>query len=168
MTRLPHLFTASALSLALLATPLFAHAQAADAVAPASVPLGRALASFASQQGVALAFDPGLTAGRTAPVLAPDQPLEAGFAQLLAGTGLRVTRRADGSYTLERAAAGRMPALRVGADAGSTFLPAQLPFGQGQRLDQEALQAQVKGNGDIATALRGNPAVQFSDSARSS
>jgi hypothetical protein len=168
MTRLPHLFAASALSLALLATPLFAHAQAADAVAPASVPLGRALASFASQQGVALAFDPGLTAGRTAPTLAPDQSLEAGFAQLLAGTGLRATRRADGSYTLERAAAGRMPALRVGADAGSTFLPAQLPFGQGQRLDQDALQAQVKGNGDIATALRGNPAVQFSDSARSS
>lgn len=168
MTLSPRLIVASALSLALLATPLFAHAQAPDSTTQGTVPLGRALSSFASQHGVALAFDPALTAGRSAATLAADTPLDAGFATLLAGTGLRATRRADGSYTLERIAQGRMPALRVGGDAGSTFLPAQLPFGQGMRLDQDALQAQVKGNGDIATALRSNPAVQFSDTSRSS
>lgn len=161
------LFAASALSLALLATPPFARAQSAEPATQSALPLGRALARLASQHGVALAFDPPLTAGRTAPPLATDAPLDAGFTALLANTGLRAVRRADGSYTLERVASGQMPALRVGTDAASTFLPAQLPFGQGQRLDQDALRAQVKGNGDIATALRGNPAVQFSDTSRS-
>ncbi|WP_411851907.1 secretin and TonB N-terminal domain-containing protein [Stenotrophomonas sp. LGBM10] len=168
MTRSPRFLTASALTLALLATPLFVAAAPAEPQAqPAALPLGRALSSFAGQQGVALSFDPALTAGRSAPAVADGLSVEAGFNQLLAGSGLRARRRADGSYTVERAAGkAPMPALRVEANAASTYLPSQLPYGQGTRLDEHALQAQVKGNGDIATALRSNPAVQFSDRSR--
>ncbi len=69
MTRYHRLFTASALSLALLATPLFALAQSRDTPSQTAEPLGRALSRFAGQHGVALAFDPALTAGRQAPPL---------------------------------------------------------------------------------------------------
>lgn len=125
MTRSSRLLTLSALSLAVLSTPML-HAAAADApsTSPALqrvVPLGRALSTFASQHGVALAFDPALTAGRRAPSVPANLPLEDGLAALLAGTGLRAVRRDDGSYTLEQPAqtsrGGTMPALRVGSTA---------------------------------------------------
>ncbi len=166
MTRYPRLMAASALSLALLATPLFALAQSTTTATASTEPLGRALSRFASQHGVALAFDPALTAGRAAPTLEGTPSLESGLTQLLTGTGLRAVRRSDGSYTLQSDTTsprgGRMPALKVGAGDVPTFR-----YAEGMALDANYIQAQAKGNGDIATLLRINPAVQFANTTQS-
>lgn len=171
MPVIPTRFRYSLLAIALAATPAFAQTAPAGqpANAPATASLGSALSAFAAQHGVALSFDPALTQGRTAPVVDPAAGVDAGFSTLLQGTGLRAVRRADGSYTLQGAQTTRQTQpLRVGASDGKVALPQALPFGQGVTLDADALDAQVKGNGDIATALRSNPAVQFSDTNRSS
>lgn len=167
MTRYPRLFAASALSLALLATPLFSLAQSSDAPAQAAEPLGRALSRFAGQHGVALAFDPALTAGRQAPPMTGTPSLDEGLQQLLNGSGLRAVRRGDGSYTLRQSAAptstgSRMPALKVGGGSVPTFR-----YAEGIALTADYIQSQVKGDGDLATLLRINPAVQFSENTRS-
>ena len=99
----------SLLAVALVATPVFAQS-AANAPATrqqGSVPLGSALSTFAAEHGAALSFDPAMTRGRLAPVVAKDLALDAGFAALLQGSRLRAVRRADGSYTLERQAGAR-------------------------------------------------------------
>ncbi len=161
----------SLLAAALVATPVFAQTTAdAPAAAPATAgPLGSALSTFAAERGVALSFDPALTRGRQAAPAAAGLDVDAGFAALLQGSGLRAVRREDGSYTLRRATTTRQTQpLRVGGADGRVALPRALPYGQGVTLDADALDAQVKGNGDIATALRSNPAVQFSDSNSSS
>lgn len=169
MTSRPALIARSALSLALMATPIFVHAQATPpGQAHAAVPLGRALSGWAGQHGVALAFDPGLTAGRQAPALAAGTTLEEGFARLLDGTGLQAVRRHDGSYALEPAATvpaprGRMPALKVGGLTQPAFR-----YSEGLALEADYLQAQVAGNGDIGSMLRINPAVQFDNAQLSS
>lgn len=169
MTRSPSPFSVSVLALALLATPVFARAQPAPppAAEAATVPLGRALATFAGQHGVALSFDPALTEGRHAPATATGGSIEQGLAALLAGSGLQAVRRSDGSYTLApsasaRGGAARMPSLKVGAGG----LAPSLPYAQGMVLDADAIQSQAKGNGDIGILLRSNPAVQFSTTAQ--
>ncbi|MCX7506058.1 TonB-dependent receptor plug domain-containing protein [Delftia tsuruhatensis] len=120
---------AHAARLALLGMALAAGAGQAAEPAPASVPapapaaqtyqiapgpLGRTLAGVATAAGISLSFDPALTEGLTSPALsghyAPQQALQ----RLLAGSGLDMVARSDGSYTLRRQAA---PA---GAGAGST------------------------------------------------
>ncbi|MEE7546417.1 TonB-dependent receptor, partial [Xanthomonas sp. Kuri4-1] len=131
-------------------------------------PLGRSLASFASQHGIALSFDPALTDGLQAPGLPAGLDVETAFSVLLAGSGLQAVQRADGSYTVLPAAAEvhQTAPLRVGA-VPSSGMASPLRYGQGASLDDDALQAQVKGNGDIATVLRAYPSIQFSDTARS-
>jgi len=164
-------FRLSLLAVALVASPAFAQTAPVTetTVLRGSTPLGSALGTFAARHGVALSFDPALTQGRLAPLIADGLGVEAGFAALLQGTGLRAERRDDGSYTVHQVAGPRVTApLRVGTSAPGTYLPQPLPYGQGMTLDADALQAQVKGNGDIATALRSNPAVQFNDTGRSS
>lgn len=83
-------------------------------------PLGRALSAFAAQSGVALSFDPALTQGLQAPALRGRFSPQQGFAQLLGGSGLQLTPRGDGSYTLQSAPAGAasvLPAVAVAASA---------------------------------------------------
>ncbi|MCD9030616.1 TonB-dependent receptor [Luteimonas sp. Y-2-2-4F] len=167
-THLPRL-RATLLAIALAAAlPAVAHAADLDALPdrtertdlPAG-PLGRSLGAFASRHGVALSFDPALTEGLQAPALQGEYSARSGFERLLTGSGLRLLPRADGSYTLVRApAAGSgaiaMPSLRIGGQR--TF-----PYSEGMVLDEDYIQSQAKGNGDIATLLRINPAVQFED-----
>ncbi len=169
MTRSRSALPLSLLSLALLTTPLFTpSAHAAEPAEATSAPaLGRALSTFAGQRGIALSFDPALTVGRRAPTIPSTASVEEGFAQLLAGTGLHAIRRADGSYTLARQAGARssntrMPALRV-SGAQPSFL-----YAEGLQLDEEYLQSQSSGNGDIGSMLRINPAVQFDNAQLSS
>lgn len=161
---------ASMLAAALVATPVFAQTTPVPPAAPATTPsLGSALSSFAAEHGVALSFDPALTRGRQAAPVAEGLDVDAGFGALLQGSGLHAVRREDGSYTLRRATITRQTQpLRVGGTDGRVALPQAMPYGQGVTMDADALDAQVKGNGDIATALRSNPAVQFSDSNSSS
>lgn len=132
-----------------------------------AMPLGLALSTFAAQRGVALSFDPALAEGHRAPMLSGTLSTEQGFAQLLAGSGLHLQVRADGSYTLMRGAA---PAdrprstqpLRVGGQLHS------FQYAEGLQLDEDYIHAQVTGNGDIGRLLRINPAVQFDNALQSS
>jgi len=155
---------AAALAAAQLST-VSALAQSAAVDQPAG-PLGRALTHFAAQRGIALSFDPALTDGRQAPPLRGQVADRDGLEQLLAGSGLRLIARSDGSYTLAPAPAagsGALPfaPLRIGAQRS-------LPYSEGVALDQAYVEGAARGDGDIATLLRINPAVQFSDTARSS
>ncbi|WP_329810989.1 secretin and TonB N-terminal domain-containing protein [Stenotrophomonas sp. SMYL8] len=151
----------SLLATALTATPALAQSPPDESlhVQRSTVSLGSALGAFAAEHGVALSFDPALTRGRQAPSIATGLDVDAGFDALLHGSGLRAVRRADGSYTLQRAqvsaGARRTSTLHVpGQDAGSTF-------GGSLQLDRSYVAAQAAGNGDITRLLRIHPAVQF-------
>lgn len=169
MPRFHRPLRASLLAAALAAIPLATVAATAAAQETAielpAGPLGRSLSAFASQRGIALSFDPTLTAGLQAPALHGAVGDREGLERLLAGSGLRLLARADGSYTLEKTATGTgvvtLSPLRIGAQR--TF-----PYSEGIVLDQDYIQGSVKGDSDIATLLRINPAVQFSDTARTS
>ncbi|RYF23058.1 MAG: TonB-dependent siderophore receptor, partial [Comamonadaceae bacterium] len=90
----------------LLAAPP-AHAQPAAGTAAARsyqiAPglLGPALSAFAGQAGVTVSFTPQQTRELRTPGLQGAFGVEQGFAQLLAGTGLRAVVREGGGYTLQ-------------------------------------------------------------------
>lgn len=63
-------------------------------------PLGAVLSRFASESGIVLSFDAGLTSGKRSQGLRGSYTLEQGFAQLLAGSGLKVSQGASGDYLL--------------------------------------------------------------------
>ncbi|WP_313213663.1 TonB-dependent receptor plug domain-containing protein [Stenotrophomonas acidaminiphila] len=170
MRRLPSPLRVSLLAAALAATPLspFVPAAAAQSGTNAELPagpLGRSLAAFASQRGIALAYQPALTTGLQAPALRGPVGDREGLERLLAGSGLRLIALSDGSYTLEKAPAGNgtiaLAPLRIGAQRA-------FPYSEGAVLDQAYIQDTNKGNGDLATLLRINPAVQSGETARSS
>ncbi|MBO0493742.1 TonB-dependent receptor [Pseudomonas sp. Marseille-Q1929] len=85
--------------------------QQAFAIAPG--PLGSVLSRFASEAGVVLSFDSGLTAGRQSAGLQGTYSVEQGFARLLAGSNLAIAANSDGSYRLAPQASGG--ALTLGA-----------------------------------------------------
>lgn len=68
----------------------------------AAGPLDQALAAFASQSGLRLAFDAALTRGLSAPALRGRHTARDGLRQLLAGSHLRVVAHNDGSLVLRR------------------------------------------------------------------
>lgn len=82
-------------------------------------PLGRALSAAAVTAGLALSFDPALTEGRNIPALVGSFTAREAFARLLADSGLELTLRSDGSYTLRRAAAPATSTAGGVAAAGS-------------------------------------------------
>ena len=107
----PHTVRLSLLGLALLAaahTTPAADPRALDAVPaqryelPAG-PLSSALAGFAVRAGIALSFDPALTEGRSSPGLSGHYAAREALDQLLAGSGLVLVARPDGSYALVKA-----------------------------------------------------------------
>ena len=63
-------------------------------------PLGATLSSFAVDAGIALSFLPALTEGLTSPGLSGTYSTEEAVTRLLAGSGLEMVLREDGSYTL--------------------------------------------------------------------
>ena len=67
-------------------------------------PLGRTLSALAVEAGIALSFDPALTAGLSSPALNGSYTARAALTLLLAGSGLEIVGRSDGSYTLQKAA----------------------------------------------------------------
>lgn len=101
-----------ALAAALLALSLNAGAQIQAIDQPAldathnykqpAGPLGRTLAAFATQTGLALSFDPALTEGLNSPGLSGTYTVRQALERLLAGSGLAPVARGDGSYTLRR------------------------------------------------------------------
>ncbi|WP_208640118.1 TonB-dependent receptor [Massilia violaceinigra] len=95
-------------------------------------PLGRALSGFAVHAGIALSFDPAMTEGLVAAPLAGSYPAPEAAARLLAGSGLELAARADGSYTLKKslpaavqAAPATLPGVTVTASAEAS--PGELP-----------------------------------------
>lgn len=68
-------------------------------------PLGRVLANFASQAGLALAFEPALTEGLNSPGLNGSFTPQAALQRLLTDSRLEPVQRSDGSYTLKKQAA---------------------------------------------------------------
>ena len=112
-----HILLASLLGGAplLLAVPA-ALAYASEQTRQYAIPAGgldQALNRFASQSGILLSADAQLTAGKHSPGLSGTYSVSDGLAQLLAGTGLRVLKRAD-SYIIE-VAADSEGALELGA-----------------------------------------------------
>lgn len=97
-----------------------AHAQPASGPAARSYqiaagPLGPALSAFAGQAGVTVSFTPEKTRELRTPGLQGAFSVEQGFAQLLAGTGLRAVPRDGGGYTLQAATAGASGAAGAAA-----------------------------------------------------
>lgn len=99
-------------------------------------PLGRTLASFAAEAGIALSFDSALTDGKTSPALAGSYTVREALARLLAGSGLELAPRSDGSHTLRKAPEATrgeavLPAVTVkaGADEMAYHLKARIGGG---------------------------------------
>ena len=120
--RLTVLCAAAALSVT-LAVPL-AHAQAAPAAARAYAiapgPLAQVIAQYADQAGVKLSVDAARLAGLRSGGLQGQYTVEAGFARLLEGSGLRAVREAGGSYALRSADVATLPSIKVSAAATSS------------------------------------------------
>lgn len=85
-----------------LATAAVHAAEPAQSYQIAPGPLGRALSEVAATAGIALSFDPALTQGRQSPALSGNHTPREALQRLLAGSGLGLVQRADGSYTLQR------------------------------------------------------------------
>ncbi|MDQ7970266.1 MAG: TonB-dependent siderophore receptor [Oxalicibacterium faecigallinarum] len=90
-------------------------------------PLGRNLSTFAAQSGVALSFDPALTAGLNSPSLHGSFSPRAAITHLLADSGLEIAARADGSYTVTKKSttdvpreSAVLPVVQVTSGLGST------------------------------------------------
>lgn len=130
----PHTFTlrplAFAVQLAIIGSVALVgwmpQAQAQTAGAPAAAqakafnipagPLAASLNRFAEEAGVLLTASGDLTQGKTSPGLKGSHSVPAGFAALLAGTGLEAFRQANGSFGLR-------PAAPVVSQSGEVQLP---------------------------------------------
>lgn len=104
---LPVLF-ATALAAGLAASPYgpSAHAQSAPAVRSFDIPagtLGSVLSHFAAAADITLSFDAEQTRGRESAGLRGVYTVQAGLAQLLAGSGLEAAHRGSGNYVLRAA-----------------------------------------------------------------
>ncbi len=104
--------------------------QSLDAVSsqPYSIPagpLGRTLVSFAVNAGIALSFDPMLTEGLTSPALSGSYSAREAVTRLLAGSGLDMVVRTDGSYTLRKTPTNpsTQPKVEEAAPAKEAVLP---------------------------------------------
>jgi len=184
---------AALLGLALVTAPLAqaTGAAALDAAAARSYnipagPLGRSLSSFAVNAGLALSFEPALTEGLQSPALSGSYAPREAINRLLAGSGLELVARSDGSYTLRKAAA-PVPAPRdpVATEAGGSaeagrriFAAGSLPvvrvkagpldeFGGVRHTDEKVLKWFPAVNGDITSVLKLNPQVQFDNAKQS-
>lgn len=83
-------------------------------------PLSSALTHFSREAGVFLVGAGGAAEGKTSPGLKGAYTVSAGFAALLAGTGLEAVRQADGSFTLRPAPApATAPAARPAGQAAT-------------------------------------------------
>lgn len=117
-------------------------------------PLAAALTRFAADAGIALSVDATLVAGLHSPGIRGTHELAPGFAALLRGTGLEAARAADGQWTLR-------PAPRHTHVLGEVVV-LSTPDSLGTRvLGRDTLDALGRGDGDITSALRVLPNVQF-------
>jgi iron complex outermembrane receptor protein len=124
-----------ALSVATCPLALVAAAMQLDAVAIhayniAPGPLGATLSSFAVDAGIALSFEPALTEGLISPGLSGSYSTQEAVTRLLAGSGLDMVARDDGSYTLVARRVTLEETTVDGIDRRSGSLPPVYPGGQ--------------------------------------
>ncbi|MFJ2709429.1 TonB-dependent siderophore receptor [Pseudomonas sp. NPDC087346] len=87
-------------------------------------PLGATLSSFAVDAGIALSFQPSLTEGLMSPGLKGKYSTQEASSRLLAGSGLDMLARSDGSYTLAPRSLTLSETTIGGIDKSSDSLPA--------------------------------------------
>ncbi len=92
--------TGVATPIAVAATPAQLDSAAVRSFNIAPGPLGATLSRFAMDAGIALSFQPSLTEGRTSPGLSGSYSTQEAMTRLLAGSGLEIVSRTDGSYSL--------------------------------------------------------------------
>ncbi|MQA38543.1 TonB-dependent siderophore receptor [Rugamonas aquatica] len=93
-------------------------------------PLGRTLSTIAVGAGMPLSFDPALTAGLNSPALKGSYTPRAAMERLLAGSGLALVGRSDGTLTLQKHAPA--PSTSATAIAGATTLAQVEVHGMGE------------------------------------
>ncbi|MGY1918100.1 TonB-dependent siderophore receptor [Pseudomonas tolaasii] len=142
----PRPLKALSLAVALAAIAPLHSALAADAAASSSArsytlaagPLGNVLAQFAALSGVPLSFDSRLLNDRKSPGLRGDFTAEAGFMQLLQGSGYTLQSTGAGGYTV-------VPAANDGAvELGATTISGEA----------SGAQADTYGGGQVARSAR--------------
>ena len=142
----PRPLKALSLAVALAAISPLNSALAADAAASSSArsytlaagPLGNVLAQFAALSGVPLSFDSRLLNDRQSPGLRGDFSAEAGFMQLLQGSGYTLQSTGAGGYTV-------VPAANDGAvELGATTISGEA----------SGAQADTYGGGQVARSAR--------------
>jgi outer membrane receptor for ferric coprogen and ferric-rhodotorulic acid len=89
-------------------------------------PLGRTLSGVAVGAGIALSFDPALTAGLNSPALQGSYTPRAALEHLLSGSGLVLVARTDGTLTLQKQAAVSVASAAVAAAAETPATLAQV------------------------------------------
>jgi outer membrane receptor for ferric coprogen and ferric-rhodotorulic acid len=104
--------------------------------------LGTVLNRFATEAGVVLSFDTGLTQGKQSPGLNGRFAVQQGFAALLAGSGLQAIGGADSSYVL------------VAVPQGSVALGATMVSGQGLGVNTENTRSYTTGAVTIGKSER--------------
>ncbi|WP_191487629.1 TonB-dependent receptor [Pseudomonas sp. FEN] len=92
--------TSVATPIAVAATPAQLDSVAVRTFNIAPGPLGTTLSRFAVETGIALSFQPAMTEGLSSPGLSGSYTTQQAMDRLLAGSGLEMVARSDGSYTL--------------------------------------------------------------------
>jgi iron complex outermembrane receptor protein len=120
----------TACPIALAAVPAQLDAVAVRAYDMPSGPLGAALSSVAVDAGIALSFQPSLTEGLVSPGLTGHYSTQEAVTRLLAGSGLDMVLRSDGSYTLVRRQLTLDETAVIGTDKRTDALPPVYAGGQ--------------------------------------
>ncbi|WP_347905362.1 TonB-dependent receptor [Pseudomonas purpurea] len=152
-----------------------------DTVAPrtyhiAPGPLGSTLSGFAIDVGIALSFQPSLTEGLTSAGLSGRFSAQEAVNRLLAGSGLELVARPDGSYTLVKRPAETAGGLTLsettvsGTDGRTDSLPAVYSGGQvarGGRLgllgNKDVMDVPFNVSNYTATLIKDQQAVTVAD-----
>ena len=120
----------AACPLAMAAAPVQLDSVVVHAYNIAPGPLGATLSSFAVDAGIALSFEPSLTEGLISPGLTGSCSTREAVTRLLAGSGLDMVLRSDGSYTLVQRRVTLEETTIDGIDTRSDSLPPVYPGGQ--------------------------------------
>jgi len=128
--------------------------------------LETSLRELGRQRGIRLLFDAAALKGLQAPALSGRYSTQMALERLLYASGWHAQQQADGSYqlmALDSAREGSLPleALEIRSALG------EFPYGGGQAMNKEYIEAQPSGNADIGSLLVANPAVRHDDARRS-
>lgn len=142
------------------------------AYAIGAAPLADVLNRFAAESGVILAFDAALLRGQRSAGLRGSYDVHAGFRALLADTKYEAVAAPAGGYVLRERPPPPRPRDTVSASRQPEALQAieveASRLGGVESLDRQAIANLPALNGDITSALRLNPNIQYAEAAQSS